>query len=121
MKEVKLIIAGGRDFGNYAAVQRAMASILEAGADGEYFSIVSGMARGADALGVRFAHETGTKLYEFPANWDLYGKRAGFERNKEMGYFSDMLLAFWDRKSRGTHHMIAFMYDLKKPVTVINY
>lgn len=121
MKEVKLIIAGGRDFSNYAAVERAMSRILEAGKPDEHFSIVSGMARGADALGVHYARENNAWLYQFPANWDKYGKRAGIERNKEMGYFSDHLLAFWDGKSRGTHHMITFMYDLRKPVTVINY
>jgi len=119
--EFKLIIAGGRNFTDGALLER----VLIAMADTEYadkaISIVSGMARGADALGYAFAKSHDIVCYEFPADWNQYGKRAGFMRNEDMGRFSDGLLAFWDGQSRGTTHMIDFMKTLGKPVTVIKY
>ena len=121
MNEFKLIIAGGRDFNDYEVVSHQL-NRLANGELGPYaVSIVSGMARGADALGARFARENNVKLYEFPADWEQNGKRAGFLRNEEMGRFSDGLLVFWDGQSRGTKHMIEFMKSLAKPIRIINY
>ena len=42
----------------------------------------------------------------FPADWDKYGKRAGYLRNVQMAEYADALLAFWDGESRGTKNMI---------------
>ena len=121
MNELKLIIAGGRDFNDY----QMLISKLTTLADGIYadraISIVSGMAHGADALGVRFAMENDVKLYEFPADWARYGKRAGFIRNEQMGNFADALLAFWDGESSGTRNMIHFMAASEKPYHVYHY
>ena len=121
MNEFKLIVAGGRDFDDYPTLVR----VLNALADREYadkgISIVSGMARGADALGTKFAKEHEVMLYEFPANWNKYGKSAGYRRNEEMGNFADGLLAFWDKSSKGTEHMIKYMKSLGKPVHIIYY
>ena len=40
------------------------------------------------------------------ANWDTFGKRAGYIRNQEMANNADALVAFWDEESKGTRHMI---------------
>ncbi|MFE9442523.1 SLOG family protein [Streptomyces sp. NPDC006602] len=40
--------------------------------------------RGADAMADRFAREIGMNVRRHPADWDAYGKRAGFLRNAEM-------------------------------------
>lgn len=121
MQEFKLIVAGGRDFNDY---ERAKAEILRL-ANGELaayaVSIVSGMAKGADLRAVWFAKEHNIKLHEFPADWDRYGKAAGFIRNHAMGDFADGLLAFWDGKSRGTADMIAYMKHKQKPVRTVSY
>lgn len=121
MNEFKLIIAGGRDFNNAALLERVLIAMSDTEYADKAISIVSGMARGADALGYAFAKAHGIKCYEFPAEWNAYGKRAGFMRNADMGRFSDGLLAFWDCESRGTKHMINFMTSLGKPVNVIRY
>lgn len=51
----------------------------------------------------------------YPANWKLYGKRAGFLRNEQMAQNADALVAFWNGESRGTKNMIelAKRYGLK--------
>ena len=46
--------------------------------------IVSGGARGADALAKRYAVDRGYCYMEFPADWDTYGRRAGYIRNRAM-------------------------------------
>lgn len=121
MKEFKLIVAGGRDFNDYQHLSR----VLFAMADNEFadhaVSIVSGMARGADALAVQFARTNSIKLYEFPADWNGMGKVAGFKRNGDMAKFADGLLAFWDGASKGTAHMIDCMRLANKPVHVVRY
>jgi len=121
MKEFKLIVAGGRDFVDYRLLSNALNEIASTVYQNEAISIVSGMARGADSLGNRFAHEHKVKLYEFPADWNTHAKSAGFIRNKQMGNFADGLLAFWDGKSRGTAQMIEYMRSLNKPVNIIYY
>lgn len=121
MKEFKLIIAGGRDFSDAALLERVLIAMADVELADKAVSIVSGMARGADALGYQFAHKHGIQVYEFHANWNKYGKRAGFIRNEEMGNAADGLLAFWDGESKGTAHMIEYMRQLNKPVIVVGY
>lgn len=123
MTELKLIIAGGRDFNDYERLSRVVTELATLpDMYGPYaVSIVSGMARGADTLGYRFAVENNIKVYGYSADWDKHGKSAGFVRNKEMGDFSDVLLAFWDSQSRGTKHMIDYMRSLGKPVHIVAY
>lgn len=121
LPEYKLIVAGGRDFNDYDLLSRVLFAMAEDELADKAVSIVSGLAKGADALGFQFAKEYDITLYEFPADWTKYGKRAGFLRNEEMGQFSDGLLAFWDGKSRGTKHMIEYMRSLDKPIQIYYY
>lgn len=114
--EFRLIVAGGRDFNDYERMVKELHTLCvgeQAPLRQVSVSIVSGMARGADSLAVRFAKEYGVKLYEYPADWSQ-GKGAGFMRNTEMALFADGLLAYWDGESRGTQHMIDTMNKLGK-------
>lgn len=115
----RVIIAGGRDFNDFDLLKQKMDKLLS-NVIGD-IAIVSGMARGADSLGARYAALKGYALYNFPADWDKYGKSAGYRRNEEMARNADALVAFWDGKSKGTKHMIdiARLHGLK--VRVINY
>ena len=99
----KVIIAGGRDFNDYKLLKQKADFILQNQTEIE---IVSGAARGADKLGERYAKEKGYSISSHPADWDKYGKSAGYIRNKEMAEYADALIAFWDGKSKGTKHMI---------------
>ena len=121
MSDFKLIVAGGRDYEDYMTLQLVLLGLVESLPGDHEVSIVSGMARGADRLGALFAEEYHVPLFKFPADWEAHGKRAGFIRNNEMAQASDGLVAFWDKKSRGTAHMIATMQKLGKMVHVVNY
>ena len=114
----KVIIAGCRDFTDYALL-RSFADETLAGA--EDVEIVSGGARGADALGERYARERGRRLKVFPADWKKWGAAAGPIRNGQMADYADALIAFWDGKSAGTRDMIrkAEDRDLRVQVRMI--
>lgn len=121
MKEYKLIVAGGRDFNDYPFLSKVLKSaIIQLDADTK-LTIVSGMARGADALGVRYAREHGIEFYAMPADWDQFGRSAGYRRNAEMAAIADGLIAFWDGQSKGTRHMIEIMRQAKKFIVTIKY
>ena len=109
----KLIVAGSRDFEDYAFLKQRLEHLLQ-NVEGE-IEIVSGRARGADLLGERFAKEKGYKIAEFPANWERDGKVAGFLRNTDMAKYSNACVVFWKNKSRGSKHMIdqATKFNLK--------
>ena len=118
--EFKLIVAGGRDFDDYELLSNSINYLAHNIYKDKEVSIVSGMARGADNLGYTFAVSHNVKRYMFPADWSL-GKSAGYIRNKQMGDFSDGLLAFHDGTSRGTKHMIDYMLSLNKPTHIVKY
>ena len=119
MKTFKVIIAGGRDYDNFFDVMSYADYYLQARQD--ELEIVSGGAKGADALGERYAKVKGIKLKIFPADWDTHGKKAGFMRNLEMANYADALIAFWDGESVGTKMMIKLAKQKGLKVKVVRY
>ena len=115
---MKLIIAGGRDFSNYDLLCEEVSKII-AGVPG--IEIVSGGARGADLLGEHYAIDKGIPVKRFPADWEKYGKSAGFRRNAEMAKYADWCICFWDGKSKGTGHMINLAKEAGLNVKIVTY
>lgn len=109
--KIRIIIAGSRDFSDYNYLKKELDSII-ADVDKSEIEIISGHARGADALGERYAFENRCQLKIMPAQWSKYGRIAGFMRNNEMLRYiqnsesNNMVVIFWDGKSHGTKHMI---------------
>ena len=90
MNELRIIIAGSRDFDNYKVLEDESSKIIEKELNDDIQSIriISGTARGADQLGERFAKKYNYSISCFPAEWGLYGKSAGYRRNAEMAKFA---------------------------------
>ena len=101
---MKIVVAGCRDFTDYDMAKEFILSVTKDIT--EEITVISGGSKGADALGERFAKEYGHKIEFFPADWETYGRAAGPIRNKQMATECDMLIAFWDYKSKGTKNMI---------------
>lgn len=118
---MRLIVAGGRDFVNTQAMITVLMDLVERGKIDPNPELVCGMARGADILAFRLWKSANMQIHVFPAEWDTYGKSAGFRRNKEMGEFADAAVCFWDGESKGTKHMIDTMQRLNKPVYIVRY
>lgn len=113
----KLIIAGGRDFGGVQSYRLLIEEADRMMPD----EIISGCAKGADALGMAYAGLRGLKLHKRPADWAKHGKAAGPIRNAEMAEAGDALLAFWDGESKGTKNMIEVARRKGLEVKVIPY
>lgn len=131
MKELRVIIAGSRDFDDFSKLMNSSMEILteisKKRDDLDRIRIISGTARGADKLGEQYAKIAHYELSKFPADWDKLGKRAGYVRNAEMAKFAvedgsyGVLIAFWDGKSRGTKHMIDLAKRYGLEIHVVNY
>lgn len=117
----KVIIAGGRDFNNYELLCQKVDSILSKKLNTEIIEIVSGMANGADTLGVEYAKKRFLTYSEKPADWVKYGKAAGFKRNAEMASYANACICFWDGKSKGTKHMIDLAKKHNLDLRIIRY
>ena len=113
----RVIIAGSRSFRNFNLLVNKCDKILSAVQ--EPIVIVSGTAQGADRLGERYAELRGYGIDRHPAQWEKFGKSAGYKRNVEMAKSADALIAFPVGATRGTQHMIKIATDTGMPVRVI--
>ena len=100
----KVIICGGRKYKERPDDFSKIRAICE---EHEIKEIVSGGARGADAVGERFANYYKYNIATFDAEWDLHGRSAGPIRNSQMLEYIKMhngiVIAF--PGGRGTDHM----------------
>lgn len=80
--------------------------------------IVSGGAKGIDTVAREYALKNNVKLVEFIPNYSRYGKAAPLKRNIEIIDYADVIVAFWDGKSKGTKFVIDHCKD--KNIIVYN-
>lgn len=80
--------------------------------------IVSGGARGIDSCAREYAETHGIKIVEFLPEYQKYGRAAPIKRNDLIIDYSDVVLAFWDGKSRGTKYVIERCKQLNKTVKI---
>ena len=80
--------------------------------------IVSGGAKGVDTSAKEYANANGIPLKEFLPNYAAFGKNAPLVRNIEIIEYADVVLAFWDGKSRGTSFVIDNCKKKNIPVKV---
>lgn len=117
---MNIVIAGSRDFIDYPLLSKAVKRIINRFYKDETITIVSGCARGADKLGEMFAIKNNYDVIKKPAEWSVYGRKAGYIRNTEMAKIGDVLIAFWDMKSPGTRNMITLANKYNLQVFIID-
>lgn len=77
--------------------------------------VVSGGApEGGDRVAELWAEARKIPVELHKAEWDKYGKAAGFIRNVLIIKASDRVLAFWDGQSKGTKHSLDLARKHKK-------
>ena len=114
---MKVAIIGSRTFNDYELVCKTIKELkLET-----MTHMVSGGAKGADSLGERYAKEHNIPCIIYKPDWNTYGKSAGFVRNKDIINACDIVIAFWDGKSKGTEHSIMLAKRNIKQVYIINF
>lgn len=118
----RVIICGSREYTDFELLSKTCDYYLSQKLNSEEeVVIVSGCARGADTLGEKYAMSRGLKVMKFPADWNKYGKKAGFIRNEEMAKNSDACIAFLSREGKnvGTKMMISLASVYNLPTRVV--
>ena len=110
------LIVGSRSFSDYELFAAKCDLLLR---NWGSIVIVSGGARGADALAKRYAMDRGYCYKEFPADWNTYG------RNRAMHEYISThvnrgVIAFWDGKSRGTSQSFSLAKSYSNPLRVVH-
>jgi hypothetical protein len=112
---IVLAIVGSRDFDDLEYM-RSCIPIISSQYDIK--SIVSGGARGADTLSEQIAKDLNIPFKHFYADWDKFGKSAGFLRNKDIVEACDVVAAFPLGESRGTKDTIKQARKANRPVFI---
>lgn len=119
---MRCVIAGSRTIDGergYEIVKKAVAD-----SKFEVSEVVSGRAKGVDLLGEQWALENKTAIRFFPADWKLYGRKAGWIRNKRMAEYikegNGGVICIWDGISKGTKNMIDIAKKMELNLFVVN-
>ena len=107
-------VIGSREFDDYELMKKTL----------DLFPItrvISGGAGGADKLAEQYALERNIPKKIFHAEWDLFGKKAGPLRNTTIVENSELVIAFWDQKSKGTRDSIGKANKLKKNTFIVYF
>jgi predicted Rossmann fold nucleotide-binding protein DprA/Smf involved in DNA uptake len=112
---MKIAIVGSREFPKLEMVA-AFVDDLPAGT-----VVISGGARGVDTAAEMRARERGLEVMSFPADWDKYGKSAGYRRNKDIVAAADKVVCFHDGASRGALHSANLARGTGKPLYMITW
>jgi hypothetical protein len=109
MKEYKCIIAGSRSFVDTQFAFDALDAL-----DFKIVEVISGGAKGSDAIGEEWARQRGIPVKRFLPDWDRYGKAAGPMRNEamaayaaEISEYAGALVCFWNGESPGSKNMVS--------------
>lgn len=113
-----LAIIGSRDFNDYEQLSYFIRKNVKVD---NITEIVSGGARGADALAEKFAMEYHIPTTIFKPNWQKFGRPAGMIRNKDIIEKSEVVFAFWDGISKGTANSLKLAEKAKKSIYIYQY
>ena len=80
--------------------------------------IVSGGAKGIDTCAREYALSHDIKLTEFLPEYSRYGRGAPLKRNLKIIEYADVIIAFWDRQTKGTKNVIENCKKLNVKVDV---
>lgn len=114
---MRILFCGSRDWTNEAKIKSCIQVCFPA-----QDTIIHGAAPGADSIAGKLARELQFDVEEYPADWALHGKAAGFIRNQQMlDTGLDFVFAFSSgiKNSRGTSHMISIAKKANVTVALV--
>ena len=109
---MRVAVVGSRYFVNLELVRKYILGLPKDD------TIISGGAQGVDTVAVETAKARGMWTKTIPADWQQYGKRAGAIRNQLIVNEAEVVVAFWDKVSKGTKITIDMAYKAKKPTYI---
>jgi predicted Rossmann fold nucleotide-binding protein DprA/Smf involved in DNA uptake len=111
----KVAVIGSRGFSDYELLSESLSKLNPK-------LIVSGGAKGADTLAEKYANEHGLDMVVYKPDYKKFGRGAPLKRNHTIVDNAEVLVAFWDGKSRGTKYTIDLANKKESyPVVIINY
>lgn len=122
---MRVLVCGSRDYADKERLFHILDEVLmEAAQMDDGITLIHGAARGADSLADQWGRKCSpVEIERYPADWDRYGRRAGYVRNKQMldEGRPDMVIAFYSSvdKSRGTSMMVDIAQRASVPVVEI--
>lgn len=124
MSHTRILVCGGRDFPYnhrhkiYEIIDKHTAwhTPDDYGNTLPYCTIITGCASGVDTIAIDYAVINWTGLEKFPAQWKIYGRKAGPLRNIQMldEGRPDLVIAI--NGGKGTQHTINEAIKRKIPV-----
>lgn len=81
--------------------------------------IISGGAKGIDNCAKLYAQKHAIEYIEILPEYEKYGKAAPLKRNDAIIECSDLIIAYWDGKSKGTEYTIKKCKKLNKKIKII--
>jgi len=113
---MKTAVIGSRTFIDYEKLVSCLEKIHDIS------EIITGGAKGADTLAEKYAKQKGLKLNIFKPDYARHGKLAApLMRNYLIIDNSDLIVVFWDGKSKGTKHAISYARKKRKEVKIVFY
>ena len=120
-KHYTLLVTGSREWTDMTTVRRELFEWWWYNRGGGPPTLIHGGARGADKLAAQVAEAAGWNVEEYPADWDRWGKRAGYIRNAEMvNVRPDACLAFILDGSKGATMCAAMASQKKIPTKIVS-
>lgn len=117
--KLRLAVVGSRTFTDQYVVYFFLHEYLDV--FGTSLELVSGgCPSGPDNFAESFATSYNIPITVYPANWEKFGKAAGFIRNSDIVTNCDEVIAFWDRKSKGTFDTIKKARKQGKEVIIVD-
>ena len=118
---IRLLVTGSRTWTDEMTIRNTMTDLNQrVSTPLPAFTLVTGACPdGADAMALEIAKELNWDVDSYPADWDTYGRTAGFRRNIEMVESHIALCyAFVMDESSGTTHCLHAARWRKIPTTV---
>ena len=121
---MKIAVIGSRDFKDIDEARNIIYECFSPLERAIHADLVSGGARGIDSLAeeviddINRNYDANIKKIIFKPDWNKYGKKAGFLRNKLIINEADFVLALWDGKSKGTKHSIDLAIEKGIPIDI---
>lgn len=125
MPKFCILVVGSRSICDRNLIFRLLDKIIRNIKDSFDIEFVSGGARGVDLISEEYTKIRNYPIHVMQANWNKYGKSAGYIRNNEMFQYilkSDKcgVVIFWDGESRGTKNDIDLVKRYKVKAILYN-
>lgn len=116
--DVKMAIVGSRNTGtvDFSLVMDELRQRMK----NPITEVISGGAKGYDTMAAAWATLRGIAVIELRPDYQKHGRAATFIRNRAIVDSADIVVAFWDGKSRGTKYTIDYAEKKNKDIIIVN-